>query len=53
MMANEENPWFATTDLDWDVSNDTPIDEATANQMRSEGRSTYAAAEYFPYCLYK
>ena len=53
MMANEENPWFATTDLDWDVSNDTPIDEATANQMRSEGRSTYAATEYFPYCLYK
>lgn len=53
MMANEESPWFATTDLDWDVSNDTPIDEATATQISDEGRSTYAAAEYFPYCLYK
>ena len=52
-VANEENPWFMTADLDWDVSNDTPIDEATANTIAKEIRSIYAYTEYFPYSLYK
>ena len=51
--ANEQNPWFLTYDLDWDVSNDTPIDEQTAESILQAGRSAYTALEYFPYSLYK
>ena len=52
-ITNENAPWFMTYDLDWDVSNDTPIDENTANSVMNAGRNTYAAQEYFPYSLYK
>lgn len=52
-VANESAPWFMTYDLDWDVSNDTPIDEETANAVMEAGRKTYYAQEYFPYSLYK
>lgn len=52
MRANENKPWFMTYDLDWDVSNDTPIDEETANSIIEAGRDIYAAQEYFPYSLY-
>lgn len=52
-MADEKNPWFMAYDLDWDTSNDTPIDEETANAVRNAGRDIYTATEYFPYCLYK
>ena len=52
-VTNENAPWFMTYDLDWDVSNDTPIDENTANSVMNAGRNTYAAQEYFPYSLYK
>ena len=51
--ASPEAPWFMTYDLDWDVSNDTPIDEDTANAIMTAGRNTYTAQEYFPYSLYK
>ena len=51
--ADLENPWFLTYDMDWDVSNDTPIDEATADAVLKAGRDIYAAQEYFPYSLYK
>ena len=51
-LANESEPWFMAYDLDWDVSNDTPIHEDTANAVMEAGRNTYAATEYFPYCLY-
>ena len=50
--ANENEPWFMTYDLDWDVSNDTPIDEETADSVMEAGRNLYAAQEYFPYSLY-
>ena len=50
--ANEKAPWFMTYDLDWDVSNDTPIPEDSAKAVMGAGRNTYAATEYFPYCLY-
>ena len=50
--ANENDPWFMTYDLDWDVSNDTPIDEETADSVMEAGRNLYAAQEYFPYSLY-
>ena len=52
-IANENAPWFMTYDLDWDASNDTPINEDTADSIMSAGRNIYAAQEYFPYCLYK
>jgi hypothetical protein len=52
-VASEDAPWFETTDLDWDVSNDKPIDEATANAVMDAIGGSYTAAEYFPYDLYK
>jgi hypothetical protein len=51
--ANPDAPWFMAYDLDWDVSNDTPIDEDTADAVMNAGRNIYAAQEYFPYSLYK
>ena len=51
-MADEKNPWFMTYDLDWDVSNDEPIDEATANAILDNNRKHYTALEYFPYIFY-
>ena len=52
-IANENAPWFMTHDLDWDVSNDTPIDENTATAVLDAGRSTYTAQVYCPYSQYK
>ena len=52
-IANENDPWFMAYDLDWDVSNDTPLDEETANAVMTAGRNRYAAQEYLPYSLYK
>jgi hypothetical protein len=40
-------------DLDWDVSNDTPIDEDLFNDVMESERNIYAAAEYTPYSQYK
>ena len=51
--ASESDPWFMAYDLDWDVSNDMPIDADTANAVMEAGRYIYASAEYFPYSLYK
>ena len=50
--ADEENPWFMTYDLDWDVSNDEPIDEATANAILESNRKLFTHLEYFPYRFY-
>ena len=47
--ADEQNPWFMTYDLDWDVSNDEPIDEDTANAILESNRNYYTALEYIPY----
>lgn len=51
-MADAENPWFMTYDLDWDVSNDEHIDEATATAILESNRKLYTALEYFPYIYY-
>ena len=51
-MADEKNPWFLTYDLDWDVSNDEPIDEATANAILESNRKSYTALEYIPYIYF-
>ena len=50
--VDEENPWFMTYDLDWDASNDEPIDEATATAILESNRKLYTALEYFPYIFY-
>lgn len=52
-IASESDPWFMAYDLDWDVSNDTPIDEYTANTIMTAGRRIYTAQEYIPYSLYR
>ena len=51
--ADEENPWFMTYDMDWDVSNDEPIDEDMANAILDSNRIHYTALDYFPYIFYK
>ena len=50
--ADEQNPWFMTYDMDWDVSNDEPIDEDTAYAIMESNRVHYIALEYFPYIFY-
>ena len=52
-LANESEPWFMAYDLDWDVSNDMPIDEDTANAIMEAGRNNYTAQEYSAFSLYK
>lgn len=51
--VSEENPWFLTKDLDWDVSNDTPIDEETANAILDSNRALYTAPDYYSYTSYQ
>ncbi len=51
--VDEENPWFQSYDLDWDVSNDEPIDEELANAILDSQRRHYTALEYFPYIFFK
>ena len=51
--ADPANPWFMAYDMDWDASNDDPIDEDTANAILESNRAHYTALEYFPYILYK
>ena len=51
--ASENDPWFMAYDLDWDVSNDIPVDEETATSIMQAGRNIYSALEYLPYSLYK
>ncbi|MBR5293623.1 MAG: hypothetical protein IKU31_02530 [Oscillospiraceae bacterium] len=51
--VDENNPWYMTYDLDWDVSNDEPIDEDMANAILENDRRYYTAIEYIPYNLYK
>ena len=50
--VDEKNPWFLTYDMDWDVSNDEPIDEEMANAILESNRKHYTALEYFPYIFY-
>ena len=52
-VADKNNPWFLTYDLDWDVSNDESTDEELANAIISAGRRLYTSIEYTPYTQYK
>lgn len=47
--ADEENPWFLAYDNDWDTTNDTPTDEATALAILESHRSAYAVLSYIPF----
>ncbi len=47
--ANPNSPWYMTYDTDWDVSNDTPIDEATYNSIWQSHSSRYQVFDYTPY----
>ena len=50
--ADEQNPWFMTYDMDWDASNDQPIDEDMAYAILESNRNHYTALKYFPYSFY-
>ena len=50
--TDEKNPWFMTYDMDWDVSNDDPIDEELAGAILESNRKFYTALEYIPYTAY-
>ena len=50
--ADEQNPWFLTYDMDWDASNDAPIDEETAGALLESNRKLYTALEYIPYIFF-
>lgn len=52
-IADEENPWFMAYDLDWDVSNDEPIDADTADAILETNRVFYTPLELYPYALLK
>ena len=51
-LADAQNPWFMTHDLDWNISNDDPMDEETAESILEINRNFYTAVEYFPYIFY-
>ncbi len=46
--ADEQNPWFTSRDDDWDVSNDTPTDEETAQAVIDSYTAQYAALDWTP-----
>ena len=52
-IANEQEPWFMAYDLDWDVSNDTPIDADTAAAVITAGRILYTSLKYVPYSQFQ
>ena len=52
-LADEQNPWFKTGDMDWNVSNDAPIDAETANAIQTSNREYYTALDYLPYTSYE
>ncbi len=47
--ANPDAPWYMANDEDWDVSNDSPIDEATYNNIRESHSNRYEVFDYTPY----
>ena len=46
--ADEQNPWFTSVDDDWDVSNDTPTDEETAQAVIDSYTEQYAVLDWTP-----
>ena len=48
-LADEEHPWFLAHDDDWDVTNDEPIDEQTAQDMIDSYTQNYAKLDWIPF----
>lgn len=46
--ADEENPWFMAYDEDWDVSNDTPIEEELAMSIMDSYTKNTIIPDYTP-----
>ncbi len=46
--ADEQNPWFLSTDDDWDVSNDEPIDEDKAMSIIDTYTKNYIQLDFMP-----
>lgn len=46
--ADEQNPWFTSVDDDWDVSNDTPAEEETAQSVIDSYTEQYAVLDWTP-----
>ncbi len=47
--VDPEAPWYMANDEDWDVSNDSPIDETTYNNIRESHANHYEVFDYTPY----
>ena len=48
-VTSESGAWYMTYDTDYDVSNDTPSDEATCLAIIDSHTEHYAALDYTPY----
>ena len=46
--ADEQNPWFTSLDDDWDVSNDTPTEEETAQAVIDSYTEQYEVLDWTP-----
>ena len=46
--ADPEAPWYMTDDEDWDVSNDTSIDEETFDNIQSSHANHYQRFDFTP-----
>lgn len=51
--ADAEHPWFMAYDDDWDVSNDTPVDEKMAKDIIAAYEAHYVLPEYFLFAYYE
>lgn len=52
-VTSEEWPWFMAYDLDWDISNDRPIDEQIATEVMNDEKALYIDLPYCAYSIYK
>ena len=48
-VTSESGAWYMTYDTDYDVSNDTPSDEATCQAIVDSHMSCYTVLDYIPY----
>lgn len=50
--SNPDSPWYMAFDEDWDTTNDTPVDEAMAQDIIQSFEDTYTRPELCPFSLY-
>ena len=51
-LESPDAPWYMGYDEDWDISNDTPVDEELANDIIDSYQSSYMQPEYVDFELY-